>query len=238
MVREAANAQSAEAPPADGVQGFDMANDPRLNAGFLLTGDASIVHLQATFYYQINDPVAWLIAGDHVVPGLERLFIASAVSLCAGRDLDTILVARPEMNQNTNDALRSSREQLRSDLMNGVNRRLDDLAARGAGFGVMVSRVDLVPAIPSDAKKEFDHVLVATQLAEQDIAEARTEAEMIAQQANQRSDSIITDATAGARSRSAMPPVAPPRSRLSLINLSRSTDGCSSTGSISPASEL
>jgi regulator of protease activity HflC (stomatin/prohibitin superfamily) len=181
------------------VPGFDMEEDPRLNAGFLLTGDSSVVHLQATLFYQISDPVAYVIAGDHVGPGLERLFIASAVSICAGRDLDTILVARPEMNQSANETLRAGREQLRSDLMKAVNRRLDDLAAQGAGFGVTVSRVDLVPAIPSNAKTEFDRVLVATQEAETTIAQARTDAELITQQANQRSDSIITDATAGAR---------------------------------------
>jgi regulator of protease activity HflC (stomatin/prohibitin superfamily) len=181
------------------VPAFHMEADPRLNTGFLLTGDSSVVHLQATLFFQISDPVAYVIAGDHVGPGLERLFIASAVSLCAARDLDTILVARPEMNQSANETLRVGREQLRADLMKAVNRRLDDLAAQGAGFGVTVSRVDLVPAIPSNAKTEFDRVLVATQEAEATIAEARTKAELIAQQAKQRSDSIITDATAGAR---------------------------------------
>ena len=103
------------------------------------------------------------------------------------------------MGYAANETIRVGREQLRADLMKAVNRRLDDLAAQGAGFGVTVSRVDLVPAIPSNAKTEFDRVLVATQEAETTIAEARTKAELIAQQAKQRSDSIITDATAGAR---------------------------------------
>jgi regulator of protease activity HflC (stomatin/prohibitin superfamily) len=188
----------AAGAPANAVPGFDMSGDPRLNAGFLLTGDASVVHLQATLFYQISDPVSYLIAADHVGPALERLFVASAVAVCAGRDLDTILVARPEASRNGDDTLRSSREQLRTDLTNAVNRRLTDLAEQGAGLGITVSRVDLVPAIPSGAKTVFDRVLIATQAAEEDIAEARTDAEMTSQRANRQSDSILTRATARA----------------------------------------
>src|SRR6185312_15997377 len=105
----------------DAFRGCTMSENPRENAGFLLTGDHSVVHLQATLFYQISDPVAYLVAADLVAPALERLFVASAVSVCAGRDLDTILVARPEAANAADDA-RSSREQLRADLMNAVNR--------------------------------------------------------------------------------------------------------------------
>lgn len=185
----------------DTIPGFDMSANQRLNAGFLLTGDSSVVHLQATLFYQISDPMTYLVAADHVPPALERLFIASAISVCAGRDLDTILVARPESPLNAGDAARSSREQLRADLMNAVNRRLGDLTQQGAGLGITVSRVDLVPAIPSGAKSEFDHVLVASQVAEQEIAEARTAAEVAAQNANQESDRIVAEATAAAAER-------------------------------------
>ena len=132
-----------------------------------------------------------------MAPALERLFVASAVSVCAGRDLDTILVARPEAT-NAGDDARSSREQLRADLMNAVNRRLQSLAEQGAGLGITVSRVDLVPAIPSGAKSAFDLVLISMQWAERDIAQARTDAETTAQRANRESDRIITDATAKA----------------------------------------
>jgi regulator of protease activity HflC (stomatin/prohibitin superfamily) len=188
----------ANGPAADSIPGFDMSDDPRLNAGFLLTGDSSVVHLEATLFYQISDPVEYLISADHVGPALERLFVASAVYVCAGRDLDTILVARPEASRNGDDKFRAGREQLRTDLMNAVNERLEDLAQQGAGLGVTVSRVDLVPAIPSGAKSEFDRVLIATQAAEESIAEARTEAELVAQRANRESDSIVTRATAKA----------------------------------------
>ena len=189
----------AAGPAANGIPGFDMSDDPRQNAGFLLTGDSSVVHLQATLFYQINDPVKYLIAADHVGPALERLFIASAVAVCAARDLDTILVARPEASATADESFRAKREQLRADLMDAVNRRLQDLADQGAGLGVTVSRVDLVAAIPSGAKREFDRVLVVTQAAEQDLAEARTMAENDAQQAKRESDSIVAQAAARAQ---------------------------------------
>src|ERR1700751_3218924 len=48
-------AGSAARTTADAIPGFDMSDDPRQNAGFLLTGDFSVVHLQVTLLYQIKD---------------------------------------------------------------------------------------------------------------------------------------------------------------------------------------
>ncbi len=208
---------------------FALSDDPRKNTGFLLTGDASVVHLQATLFYQIVDPAAYVIAAAHVEPALQRLFIASAVAVCAARDLDTILVARPELGAIMADAARAGREQLRADLMTAVNRRLDDLAAQGAGLGIRVSRVDLAAAIPSVAKSAFDLVLIATQWAERDIAQARTEAETTAQKAKQESDRILAEAQAKAQEQvteaqartaaiAALAPQAPGASGQMLVN--------------------
>ena len=178
------------------ILGYGLSAEPRLNSGFLLTGDSSVVHLGAQVYYQISDPEAYMIAQDHVAPALQRLFIASTVDAVAGRDLDTILVARPEIASRNDEAGR--RERLRSDLVASVNRRLRALAAQGASLGVMVSRVDLVPSIPGGAKDAFDGVLVVTQEAEQGIANARTNAEQSMLEANQMKDRTTTDATARA----------------------------------------
>jgi regulator of protease activity HflC (stomatin/prohibitin superfamily) len=85
--------------------------------------------------------------------------------------------------------------------MNAINHRLDDLSGVGAGLGITVSRVDLAASIPNGAKDAFDRVLVASQEAERDIAEARTEAAATAQSANQEHDRILTDAEAKAAER-------------------------------------
>jgi regulator of protease activity HflC (stomatin/prohibitin superfamily) len=141
-----------------------------------------------------------VLSSEHVAPGLARLFTASAVTVAARRDLDTILVARPERNS-ASDAFRLGRESLRSDLMNEVNRRLSDLASQGASLGIAVSRVDLLPSIPAEAKAAFDSVLYAMQNAETAIAQARTQAELLTQRSNQGRDRILTDAQALAQER-------------------------------------
>jgi regulator of protease activity HflC (stomatin/prohibitin superfamily) len=157
-----------------------------------------VVHLQASLLYQITDPAAYILAAEHVAPALQRMFVASAVAVCASRDLDTILVARPELDSGSTAAARAGREQLRADLMNAINHRIDDLASAGASLGIKVSRVDLAAAIPSGAKSAFDYVLIASQQADRDIAEARTGAAMTALRANQDRDRTLTDSVAKA----------------------------------------
>ena len=188
--------EGQEANNLTAVQGYPLNDAPRLNGGFLLTGDSSVVHLEAQIFYQIADPVAYMIAVDHVGPALQRLFLASTVNVLAGRDLDSVLVARPEIASQSAEA--TQRERLRADLMNALNRRLESLTGQGAGLGIKVSRVDLVPSIPNGAKTAFDNVLVVSQAADQNVAEARTMASVAMQTAQSNRDRITTSATANA----------------------------------------
>ena len=195
---------SSGAPDANNgaaTYGTYLNSYPRWNTAFLLTGDSSVVHLQATLFYQITDPVAYVIAGEHTAPALERLFIASAVTTIAGRDLDTVLVARPEAAARPAEV--AMREQLRYDLVKAVNERLAKLAQQQIGLGIQVSRVDISASIPGGAKTAFDQVLIVTQEVQKNIALARTQAELKAQATNQERDRIVTEATArgGARER-------------------------------------
>jgi regulator of protease activity HflC (stomatin/prohibitin superfamily) len=185
----------------DGNADFSLSSNARENVAFLLTGDASLVHLQSTLFYQIVDPAAYILASEHVAPALRRLFIVSAVSVCAARDLDTILVARPEIDDGSNAAARVDREHLSADLMNAINRRLQELTSAGVGLGIVVSRVDLAASVSADAKKAFDDVLIAAQQAERGIAEARTGAATTALGANQDYDRILSEADATATER-------------------------------------
>jgi regulator of protease activity HflC (stomatin/prohibitin superfamily) len=178
------------------VQGYELSPDARLNGAFLLTGDGGIVHLEARLFYQISDPVAYMLAAEHVEPALERAFVASAVNIMAARNLDSILVASPEVASREREA--GQRGRLRSDLLETVNRRLESLAQQGCGLGITVSRVDLVPSIPAGAKSAFDSVLIVTQGAQTDIALARTRAQQTSQQANRERDRIATRAVAAA----------------------------------------
>jgi regulator of protease activity HflC (stomatin/prohibitin superfamily) len=175
---------------------FQVSPDARSNAAFLLTGETGIVHLQATLFYQIDDPRAYLLAASHVPAALDRIFAASAVAVCAARPLDAILVARPGTSGGDTDG--ASRESFRSDLVRETNRRLDALAAQGAGLGVRISRVDVAAALPGGAKAAFDRVLFATQTADAAIANARTDAARMATTARQQRLRILADAQARA----------------------------------------
>jgi regulator of protease activity HflC (stomatin/prohibitin superfamily) len=181
----------SDGPPADP----QIETDPRRNDGFLLTGDGGVVHLGATLFYRITDPASYLLAGEHVQPALIRLFAAAAVAVCAARDIDAILVARPEQQ---GDKGQLGRERLRGDLTRAINRRLDQLAGTPASLGVTVDRVDLVAALPASAKAAYDQVLTVSQAAEEGVARARTYAEGKAQEAVRERDRILTEANAAA----------------------------------------
>ena len=174
--------------------------NPRLNIGMFLTGDMSAVRLNATLFFQITDARAYVLSQQHVEAALNRLFFASAVKICGSRDLDTILVARPELETSEGSG-RIGRERLRAQVAEEINRRLDDLTQQGASLGVAINRVDLVPSIPTEAETAFSSVLVAIQTAETHVAEARTNAEQTAQRANQEKDRVVTEAQAQASER-------------------------------------
>jgi regulator of protease activity HflC (stomatin/prohibitin superfamily) len=179
----------------------EINRDPRNNAAFLLTGDSGIVRLQATLFYQITDAAAYVVAADHVKPALQRLFAASAVAVCAGRDLDAILVARTPGESDADRLPRAKQERFRLDLVAAVNHRLAALAFEGAGLGITVSRIDLTASLPGLAKLAFEQVLTTIQTAERDVASARADATKITQSANQERNLILVEAAALAAER-------------------------------------
>jgi regulator of protease activity HflC (stomatin/prohibitin superfamily) len=179
----------------------DISQDARRNAEFLLTGDSGVVRLQATIFYQITDAAAYVLTAEQVKPALRRLFAASAVAVCAARDLDAIIMARTPVDTDVDRVPRSRQERFRSDLVAAVNRRLAALAAQGAGLGVTVSRIDLTASLPAAAKAAFDQVLTSTQKADRDLAEARADTSRITQAANQERDRILAEAAALAAER-------------------------------------
>jgi regulator of protease activity HflC (stomatin/prohibitin superfamily) len=176
--------------------------DARRNAGFLLTGDAGIVHFEATLFYRIADGRQFVLSAEHVAPALQRIFAGAATVVSASRGLDGILVARPERDTAAASAeVATQREQLRGALVEAVNRRLVDLAADGSGLGIVVTRVDLTASLPESAKAAFDKVLDASQSAEQAVADARTFAAKTAQIATQARDKTLASAQAAAEDR-------------------------------------
>ncbi len=172
-------------------------------AGSYLTGDGSAVLLAATLSYQVSDAAAYYVARDHVEPALQRVFDAAAVGVAATRTLDDFLVAR-SATAGAADGIRTlqdRREALRGDIVDAMNGRLAALAQAGGPLGVTVTRVDLEPTLPPDARIAFDGVLVAEQLAEQAVATARTQATQSIQAAQRERDQVLTEARANAAER-------------------------------------
>lgn len=175
--------------------GFDVSDDARQNTWFFMTGDGGLVHLKVMVFYQITDAAAWLIAADHIEPALRRAVIAAAVRTCASRDLDGILVARPER---AGDALFvAKRESFRTDLVSLINARL--ATNGGTGLGIRVARADVVASIPSGAKAAFDNVLSVSQQVERVVAQARTAAELSRQASVQSRENALDQARARAQ---------------------------------------
>ncbi|WP_248742452.1 MULTISPECIES: protease modulator HflK [unclassified Pseudomonas] len=193
--------RSPAAIQADRVATFATPiSDALAGSGYLLTGDAGVVQLDVRVFYKVTDPYDFVLQGDHVLPALDRLVTRSAVALTAARDLDTILVARPELIGADNKAA-ERRERLRGDLVQGINRRLAELKASGQGIGIEVARVDVQSSLPEPAVGAFNAVLTASQQADKAVANARTDAEKITQTANELADRTLQVAHAQAGER-------------------------------------
>lgn len=175
-------------------------SDALAGSGYLLTGDAGVVQLDVRVFYNVTEPYAFVLQGEHVLPALDRLVTRSAVALSAARDLDTILVARPELIGSDSQAA-ERRERLRGDLVQGINQQLASLSATGQGIGLQVVRVDVQSSLPGPAVNAFNAVLTASQHAEQAVAAARNEAAKVTQSATHQADRSVEQAQAQASER-------------------------------------
>jgi regulator of protease activity HflC (stomatin/prohibitin superfamily) len=191
------------AAPSARIPGIldDMASaaDIPANAGLYLTGDNSLVLLDAAITWRIADATRYIVAEDHVPAALRRIFLNAAVQVAASRPLDDFLAVRPE--RATDPAAQEARNAVRGDLVATMNRQLQALTIAGAGLGVEITRADVTALLPPSAKPSFDAVLDATQRAEQGLATARTEAARTRQQADRDRDNLLTTAHASAEER-------------------------------------
>ena len=171
--------------------------DALAGSGYILTGDNGAVQLNATLYYRVVDPYAYVLQKERVGSALERVVAAAVVEVTAARDLDSILVARPEL-LSMDQRMAVKREHLRGDMERAVQRHLDALAASHAALGIEVTRMDVQAVFPAAAVGAFNSVLTSLQTADRNIAQARTGSENIRQQAQQSADRILRDAEASA----------------------------------------
>ncbi|WP_337024805.1 MULTISPECIES: protease modulator HflK [unclassified Pantoea] len=170
-------------------------SDAGAGAGYLLTGDAGVVQLNMQIFYRISDPLRYVLQRPHIDALIDRLAQHAATIVSASRDLDTILVARPESVQNDSDSAQA-RLKLRYDLKQKIQQDLEKLDGSGNAPGIEIERVDIASSLPIDAVSAFDSVLTASQQAEQNIAQAQNEATLRLQQAQQQADRLLQQADA------------------------------------------
>jgi regulator of protease activity HflC (stomatin/prohibitin superfamily) len=192
-------ARQAEMSSADDDEAQPL-DDTLAGSGYLLTGDAGIVQLDVRVFYKVIEPFEYVLQQPYLAAALDRLVTRSAVVVCAGRDLDTILVARPELIAAQSDAA-AQRERLRGDLLRQINERLGLLRSNHAGLGVEATRVDVQSSLPRVTVAAFNTVLTATQMMERNLAEAHSDATWSMQNATQAADRLLQIANAEASER-------------------------------------
>ena len=171
------------------------------DASSYLTGDGGVVLLHAVLIYRITDPIAYVLEREHIAPALDRLFRAATVDLTAGRNLNDFLVVLAASGAGSDQNVMARRADVLRLLLDSVNARLNTLATAGSSLGIEVARIDMTPFLPPEAKTAFDAVLLATQAADRQVAEARTDAERRRQEANRERDQFLAAAQATAAER-------------------------------------
>ncbi|MGL4723466.1 MAG: protease modulator HflK [Scandinavium sp.] len=169
--------------------------DAGAGAGYQLTGDAGVVQLNMQVFYRIDNPLRYVLQRPHVDALIDRLAQRASTLICAGRDLDTVLVARPETQQDDTYAAQE-RSRLRSDLKQMMDKDLQQLAGSDNDPGIVIERVDIASSLPDEAVDAFNSVLTASQQAEKNIAQAQNEATLRLQKSQQQADRVIQQAEA------------------------------------------
>ena len=175
------------------INSWDRDNDAGAGAGYLLTGDAGVVQLNVRVFWRVDDPVQFALQRPHIEPLLDRLAERAAAVVCVGRDLDSILVTRPETLQNDSHAAQQ-RIQLRSDFKQAMAQSLTRLAAGGNDPGIRIERVDITSSLPENAVAAFNAVLAARTLgqaqarSQEIVAQANVDTRTIVQLAQARHD--------------------------------------------------
>lgn len=172
------------------INNWERDGDAGAGAGYLLTGDAGVVQLDVRVFWRVSDPVRFALQRPHIAPLIDRLTERAAAVMCMERDLDAILVARPETPQNDRHSA-EERIRLRSDFKQNMVQSLARLTASGNDPGIAIERVDIVSSLPDNAVAAFNAVLTASQRADKEIASARTAATLLTQQAQQQADRTI-----------------------------------------------
>lgn len=123
--------------------------------GYLITADQNIVHVRATLFYRIDDPVAYAFHFSSASNLVQNALDHALVSTAGGFKVDEILVSQF------------------AEFKHAVQRRVSSLLL-AQGVGVSVEQVEMEKTPPLLLKEDFARVTHAVQQRDQLINEART----------------------------------------------------------------
>jgi regulator of protease activity HflC (stomatin/prohibitin superfamily) len=150
-----------------------------------LTADGGVVGMRALLDWRVSDPDVFAPEQAQVAPVFEKLFLAAAVSLAAGRRVNELLSGAPPAG----------------DCAAPIEGGLAELAASGAGLGVAVQSCTITASLPAASDKILARTQAAAQAASQSVVAARAEAAVLLQQADAVQAKIFADARAEAAER-------------------------------------
>jgi len=162
------------------------------NAGWMLTGDQNIVHVQFSVLFTITDPKAYLFNLESPAATLQQV-AESAMREVVGR--------RPAQ-----DIFRDNREGISTEVRNIIQGTMDTY-----GSGISINAVPVEDAAPprevADAFEEVQRaeqdedrfVEEANQYANQRLGQARGQAAQIREEASAYKDRVVNEATGEAQ---------------------------------------
>ncbi|MEM7061217.1 MAG: SPFH domain-containing protein [Pseudomonadota bacterium] len=169
--------------------------DPRV-LGYVLTGDHGAIHIGATVFWRVRDPIAYAFLADpeesrrtraidsfpKIEQAIRRAFQRAVIHTSARVDLNTIRV--------------TGKDQIRRDLIANMN---DLLNSRGTmPFAVKIENVEFNTALLMWTQDAFDRAQRAQSEADQLIAEAESQRANALAGAQESASQIIGSAKAAA----------------------------------------
>jgi regulator of protease activity HflC (stomatin/prohibitin superfamily) len=172
----------------DRVKELDLRTD-----GFLMTGDANIVHLKVLVYYNVRQDSEKSVL-DHAFAlqspeGLLRRFaVQSTIETVGSWDVYSALL-------NSREDPQMGKVLLKDEIADAIKRKLRGFEKSGISAGIEIVGVELVgPSVPQEVKGAFEYAQLANERRGQYIQEAYKEARSITERARADAERFINEA--------------------------------------------
>jgi regulator of protease activity HflC (stomatin/prohibitin superfamily) len=143
--------------------------------GYTLTGDANIVHVDATFSYRIADPAQYIFAFENTALLLTNSLNNAIHYASCQSAVDDLLKA----------GVAGFKDRVRERLINLIESQ---------HLGVTVDNINVTIAVPRQVKPKFDEVLSSSTAAEANKNDARSFADRTLKEAASTASGIIVSA--------------------------------------------